>query len=63
VLKDAASVRAALDRRASRLLKKAHLRECGALDRTLNVQKVRLACGRRAPPRIWAFLSGVRVFQ
>jgi len=28
-----------------RLLKKAHLRECGALGRTLNVQRVRLACG------------------
>src|SRR5712692_871033 len=34
----------------------------GALGRTLNVQGVRLACGRRAPPRIWTFLSSLRVF-
>jgi hypothetical protein len=27
----------------------------GALGRTLNVQEVRLACGSRAPPRIWTF--------
>src|SRR5437899_5927037 len=32
----------------------------GALGRTLNVQGVRLACGRRAPPRIWTFLCGLR---
>src|SRR5215470_4211329 len=34
----------------------------GALVRTLNVQRVRLACGHRAPPRIWTFLSSLRVF-
>jgi hypothetical protein len=28
----------------------------GALDRTLNVQRVRLACGHRAPPRSWTLL-------
>src|SRR6266542_5033111 len=28
----------------------------GALGRTLNVQGVRLACGRRAPPRPWTLL-------
>src|SRR5437762_11853043 len=49
------------------LLKKAHLRPIlcdpyvgtcwGALGRTLNVQEVRLACGHRAPPRIWTFSS------
>src|SRR5712692_12103853 len=32
----------------------------GALGRTLNVQGVRLACGRRAPPRIWTFDGGPR---
>src|SRR6266852_5684279 len=40
---------------------KAHLRRYGALGRTLNVQKVRLACGSRAPPRSWTFLSRRRV--
>src|SRR5207302_11217692 len=28
----------------------------GALGRTLNVQRVRLACGLRAPPRSWTLL-------
>jgi len=32
----------------------------GALGRTLNVERLRLACGRRAPPRIWTFLSILR---
>src|SRR6266508_2691012 len=36
--------------------------ELGALGRTLNVQRVRLACGPRAPPCIWTFLSSLRVF-
>src|SRR6266508_5600739 len=36
--------------------------ELGALGRTLNVQRVRLACGPRAPPCIWTFLSSPRVF-
>src|SRR6266852_5183227 len=33
-------------------------RRCGvgALGRTLNVQEVRLACGRRAPPCSWTLL-------
>ena len=31
----------------------------GTLGCTLNVQRVRLACGRRAPPRIWTFLSSL----
>ncbi len=44
------------------MLKKAHLRRYGALGRTLNVERLRLACGRRAPPRIWTFLSTLRVF-
>src|SRR6266478_4968053 len=35
----------------------------GALGRTLNVQGVRLACGLRAPPRIWTFLRSLRVFS
>jgi hypothetical protein len=39
------------------MLKKAHLRRYGALGRTLNVERLRLACGCRAPPRIWTFLS------
>jgi hypothetical protein len=30
-------------------LKKAHLRECGALDRTLNVQRARLGRGSTQP--------------
>src|SRR5262249_376668 len=34
----------------------------GALGRTLNVQGVRLTCGRRAPPRIWTLLSNRQVF-
>src|SRR5712692_6237907 len=29
----------------------------GALDRRLNVERLRLACGLRAPPRIWTFLG------
>ena len=40
-------------------LQKAHLRRYGALGRTLNVQRVRLACGLRAPPRSWTFLSSL----
>ena len=34
----------------------------GALDRTLNVQRVRLACGLRAPPRIWTLLIALAGF-
>src|SRR6185295_6320954 len=45
------------------MLKKAHVRRYGALGSTLNVERLRLACGRRAPPRIWTFLSILRVFQ
>ena len=41
---------------SSRMLKKPHLLR-SRLSRTLNVQRVRLACGHRAPPRIWTFLS------
>src|SRR4029453_269369 len=29
----------------------------GPLGRTLNVERLRLAYGRRAPPRIWTFLG------
>src|SRR5207247_3861749 len=35
----------------------------GAFGRTLSVQRVRLACGPRSPPRAWAFLSGLRAFS
>ena len=35
---------------------RAHLRRYGALDRPLNVQRVRLAGGHRAPPRSWTLL-------
>ena len=42
-------------RRAARATIRAHLGL--ALDRTLNVQRVRLACGHRAPPRSWTLSS------
>ena len=35
----------------------------GALGRTLDVQRVRLACGRRAPPRIWTLLSSPQALK
>src|SRR6266511_2413442 len=41
---------------------RAHLRRSGALDRTLNVQRVRLACGHRAPPRSWTLLLTLAAF-
>src|SRR6185295_18014725 len=41
---------------------RAHLRRYGALDRTLNVQRVRLACGHRAPPRSWTLLIALAEF-
>src|SRR2546422_5684055 len=47
---------------SSRLLKRP-ICFVGALGRTLNVQRVRLACGRRAPPRIWTFLSSLQFDQ
>src|SRR6266511_485004 len=37
-------------------MRRAQLRRYGALDRTLNVQRVRLACSHRAPPRSWTLL-------
>src|SRR6266545_7876631 len=41
---------------------RAHLRRYGALDRTLDVQRVRLACGHRAPPRSWTLLFPLAAF-
>src|SRR5258705_5042468 len=43
-------------------MRRAHLRRYGALDRPLNVQRVRLACGHRAPPRSWTLLIALARF-
>src|SRR6185503_7873225 len=42
-----------------RAMIRAHLRRYGALRRTLDVQRVRLACGHRAPPRSWTLLTAL----
>ena len=34
----------------------------GALGRTLNVEGLRLACCRRAPPRIWTLLGALAAY-
>src|SRR5207249_10036570 len=43
----------------SRLVKKAYLLRW-TLARPLHVQELRLACGPRAPPRRWTFLTSLR---